>query len=116
MGVVIGEIVIVGDYLLIYQGVIFGGIGKEIGKCYFIIGINVVVGVGVKVLGNINIGNNVCIGVGFIVLCYVFFDCIVVGIFGRVVLKFSEWIEVFDYGKFLDIEVIVICVLVEKIQ
>lgn len=64
MGVVIGETAIVGDYCLIYQGVTLGGTGKESGKRHPTLGENVVVGGGAKVLGNIEIGNNVRIGPG----------------------------------------------------
>lgn len=79
-------------------------------------GENVVVGVGVKVFGNINIGSNVCIGVSFVVLRDVFFDCIVVGIFGRVVYCFGVKVNFLEYGSLFDFEVIVICVLLNKID
>ena len=64
MGVVIGETAIIGNYALIYQGVTLGGTGKEIGKRHPTLGENVVVGAGAKVLGNIEIGDNVRIGAG----------------------------------------------------
>lgn len=47
---------------------IFGGIGKERGKRYLDIGDNVLIVVGVKVLGNIKINLNVNIGVNLVVL------------------------------------------------
>ena len=58
MGVVIGETTIVGDDVLLYQGVTLGGTGLEKGKRHPSIGNNVVVGAGAKVLGNIMIGDN----------------------------------------------------------
>ena len=64
MGVVIGETAILGDFCLIYQGVTLGGTGKESGKRHPTLGENVVVGAGAKVLGNIQLGNNVRIGAG----------------------------------------------------
>ena len=45
MGVVIGETAIVGDNVLLYQGVTLGGTGKECGKRHPTLGNNVVVGV-----------------------------------------------------------------------
>lgn len=75
MGVVIGETAIVGDYCLIYQGVTLGGTGKQSGKRHPTLANNVVVGAGAKVLGNIQIGENVRIGAGSVVLRDVPSDC-----------------------------------------
>ncbi len=85
MGVVIGETAIVGDDVLIYQGVTLGGTGKEHGKRHPTIGNNVVVGSGAKVLGNIVIGSNSRIGAGSVVIDDVPENSTVVGIPGRVV-------------------------------
>lgn len=74
-------------------------------------GENVVVGGGVKIFGNINIGSNVCIGVSFVVLKDVFFNCIVVGILGRVVDCFGVKVNFLEYGSLFDFEVKVMCVL-----
>ena len=59
MGVVIGETAEIGDDVLIYHGVTLGGTGKDTGKRHPTVGNNVVIGCGAKVLGPINIGNNV---------------------------------------------------------
>lgn len=67
-GVVIGETAIIGDNVIVYQGVTLGGTGKENGKRHPNIGNNVMIGSGAKVLGNINIGDDVKIGAGAIVL------------------------------------------------
>ena len=67
-GVVIGETAIVGDNCTIYQGVTLGGTGKESGKRHPTIGNNVFIGSGAKILGNINIGDNVKIGANSVVL------------------------------------------------
>lgn len=64
-----------------------GGIGKEKGKCYFIIGNNVLIGVGVKVLGLFKVGDNIKIGVNVVVFWEVEENLIVVGVLGRVVRK-----------------------------
>lgn len=87
MGVVIGETAIVGDYCLIYQNVTLGGTGKQSGKRHPTLGKNVVVGAGAKVLGNINLGDQVRVGAGSIVLRDVPEDCTVVGVPGRIVSR-----------------------------
>ncbi|NTU88969.1 MAG: serine O-acetyltransferase, partial [Actinobacteria bacterium] len=58
MGVVIGETTIIGDDVVLYQGVTLGGTGKETGKRHPTIEDGAVVGVGASVLGNITIGKN----------------------------------------------------------
>jgi serine O-acetyltransferase len=86
MGVVIGETTIIGDNVLIYQGVTLGGTGKETGKRHPTLKNNIVVGSGAKVLGNITIGNDVRIGAGSVVITDVPDDSTVVGIPGRIVM------------------------------
>ncbi|NES05514.1 MAG: serine O-acetyltransferase [Okeania sp. SIO2F4] len=85
MGVVIGETAQVGEYVLLYQGVTLGGTGKEKGKRHPTLGKNVIVGAGAKVLGNIKIDNNVCIGANAVIIRDVSVNCTVVGVPGRVV-------------------------------
>ena len=85
MGVVIGETTIIGDDVLIYQGVTLGGTGKEHGKRHPTLGDNIVVGSGAKVLGNIEIGSNSRIGAGSVVVDSVPENSTVVGIPGRIV-------------------------------
>jgi serine O-acetyltransferase len=85
MGVVIGETAIIGDDVILYQGVTLGGTGKERGKRHPTIGSHVVVGTGAKVLGNITLGNNVKVGAGSVVVHSVPDDSTVVGIPGRIV-------------------------------
>ena len=67
-GVVIGETAVIGDDVIIYHGVTLGGTGKESGKRHPNVGDRVVIGSGAKVLGNINIGNDVKIGANAIIL------------------------------------------------
>lgn len=86
MGVVIGETTIIGDNVLVYQGVTLGGTGKETGKRHPTLKNDIVVGSGAKVLGNITVGNNVRIGAGSVVIEDVPDDSTVVGIPGRVVM------------------------------
>ena len=85
MGVVIGETTIIGDDVLIYQGVTLGGTGNEHGKRHPTLGDNIVVGSGAKVLGNIEIGSNSRIGAGSVVVDSVPENSTVVGIPGRIV-------------------------------
>ncbi|NEQ43142.1 MAG: serine O-acetyltransferase [Leptolyngbya sp. SIOISBB] len=85
MGVVIGETAIVGDNVLIYQGVTLGGTGKELGKRHPTVGNHVVIGAGAKVLGNIHIGDAARVGAGSIVLTAVPANCTAVGVPNRIV-------------------------------
>jgi len=84
MGVVVGETSIIGDNVLLYQGVTLGGTGKETGKRHPTIGNNVVVGAGAKILGNITIGDNSYIGANAVVIKDVPPNSTVVGIPGRI--------------------------------
>lgn len=85
MGVVIGATTIIGDDVLIYQGVTLGGTGNEHGKRHPTLGNNIVVGSGAKILGNIEIGSNSRIGAGSVVVDSVPENSTVVGIPGRIV-------------------------------
>lgn len=68
MGVVIGETVIIGNDVLIYQQVTLGGVSTSKGKRHPTIEDNVVIGTGAKVLGNITIGSNSKIGANSVVV------------------------------------------------
>jgi serine O-acetyltransferase len=85
MGVVIGETTEIGEDCTLYQGVTLGGTGKERGKRHPTVGNEVIVSVGAKVLGAIEIGDRVKIGAGSVVLRSVPPNCTVVGVPGRVV-------------------------------
>nr|WP_013323676.1 serine O-acetyltransferase [Gloeothece verrucosa]ADN15607.1 serine O-acetyltransferase [Gloeothece verrucosa PCC 7822] len=114
MGVVIGETAIVGDYCLIYQNVTLGGTGKETGKRHPTLGNHVIVGTGAKVLGNIEIGSQVRIGAGSIVLRNVPSDCTVVGIPGRIISRKEH--APLEHGKLPDVEASVIRSLLDRIE
>ncbi|BAY45777.1 serine acetyltransferase [Scytonema sp. HK-05] len=116
MGVVIGETAIVGDYSLIYQGVTLGGTGKECGKRHPTLGENVVVGAGAKVLGNIEICNNVRIGAGSVVLRDVPPDCTVVGVPGRIIYRAGVRVNPLEHGSLPDAEAQVIRALVDRLE
>lgn len=87
MGVVIGETCTIGNNVTIYQGVTLGGTGKERGKRHPDIGDNVLIAAGAKVLGNIQVGNQVNIGSNSVVLKDVPDCSTVVGIPGKIVKK-----------------------------
>ncbi len=68
MGIVIGETTIVGDDVLIYQGVVLGGTSLNKGKRHPTVEDAVVIGSGAKVLGNITLGRSSKVGAGAVVL------------------------------------------------
>ncbi len=103
MGVVIGETSVVGDNVILYQGVTLGGTGKETGKRHPTLGNNVVVGTGAKVLGNIEVGSNSYIGANAVVLRSVPENSTVVGVPGRVTKQDGKKIDnLLDHSKVLD--------------
>ncbi|MEM6503475.1 MAG: serine O-acetyltransferase [Cyanobacteria bacterium P01_C01_bin.89] len=116
MGVVIGETAILGNDCLIYQGVTLGGTGKESGKRHPTLGDGVVVGAGAKVLGNIEIGSDVRIGAGSVVLKSVPSHCTVVGVPGRVVYQSGARVSPLDHNKLPDSEARVIRALLDRIE
>ena len=87
LGVVIGETAIVGDDVLIYQGVTLGGVHLQKVKRHPTIGNHVVIGGGAKVLGDIYIGNNSKIGANSVVVHDVAANSTALGIPAKVVKK-----------------------------
>lgn len=87
MGVVIGETTIIGDDVLLYQGVTLGGTSSKKEKRHPTLCRGVVVGAGAKVLGNITLGNYSKIGAGSVVVDDVPEHATVVGIPGRIVVQ-----------------------------
>lgn len=85
MGIVIGETAEVGEDCTIYHGVTLGGTGHDTGKRHPTLGNNVLVSAGAKVLGPINIGDNVRIGANSVVLKEVEANATVVGVPGKVI-------------------------------
>ena len=103
MGVVIGETTVVGDDVLLYQGVTLGGTGKEKGKRHPNIGNNVVVGAGAKVLGNITICDNSYIGANAVVLKDVPANSTIVGVPGRITRQDGKKIDaILDHIHIVD--------------
>jgi serine O-acetyltransferase len=102
MGVVIGETCIIGDDVVLYQGVTLGGTGKEKGKRHPTIGSNVVIGSGAKVLGSFTVGDNSRIGSNAVVLQEVPINSTVVGPTGRVVKRDGVRVNRLDHGDLPD--------------
>ena len=96
-GIVIGETAIIGNEVTIYHGVTLGGTGKETGKRHPTIGNGVVIDAGAKLLGSIEIGNNVKIGANSVVLKNIPDGCTVVGTEGRIVKRPNSKSILSDY-------------------
>jgi len=86
-GVVIGETTIIGDDVLIYQGVTLGGVSLTHGKRHPTIKNNVIIGSGAKVLGNITIHENSKIGANSVVICDVQENSTAVGVPARILKR-----------------------------
>ncbi len=71
MGVVIGETAVVGDDVLLYQGVTLGGTALTTGRRHPTIGNRVHIGAGATVLGDITVGDGARIGSGAVVVQHV---------------------------------------------
>ena len=103
MGVVIGETTIIGNDVLLYQGVTLGGTGLQKGKRHPTVGNNVVIGAGAKVLGNITIGDNSYIGANAVVIKDVPPNSTVVGVPGRVTKQDGKKLDIsLDHIHVLD--------------
>ena len=103
MGVVVGETAVVGDDVLIYQGVILGGTSTEKTKRHPTVEKGVIIGAGAKVMGNITIGEYSKIGTGAVVLKDVPSNSTCVGVPGRIVKRKDQPKEVdLDHNKLPD--------------
>lgn len=85
MGVVIGETAEIGDDVLMYKGVVLGGVSLEKTKRHPTIGDGVVLGSNAIVLGPIKVESGAKIGSGSVVVKPVPAHATVVGVPGRVV-------------------------------
>lgn len=84
-GIVIGETAIIGNRILMLHAVTLGTRGFERGDRHPIIGDDVIIGAGAKILGRITIGNGARIAAGSLVLADVAPDHTVAGVPARVV-------------------------------
>jgi serine O-acetyltransferase len=87
MGVVIGETTEIGDDVLLYQGVVLGGVSLEKHKRHPTLGNKVVVGSGAILLGPIKVGDEARVGAGSVVIGDVPNGATVVGVPGRVIIE-----------------------------
>jgi len=86
MGVVIGETAQIGDDVLIYQGVVLGGVSQEKKKRHPTIDDKVVIGASSILLGPIDIGRGAKIGAGSVVVKNVPEGATAVGVPARIIL------------------------------
>jgi len=86
MGIVIGETTEIGEDVLIYQGVVLGGVSRQKAKRHPTLKNKVVVGAGAILLGPIEIGDNARVGAGSVVISNVPANSTVVGVPGRVII------------------------------
>lgn len=90
MGVVIGETAVVGNDVILYQGVTLGGTSLTLTKRHPTIEDRVVIGAGAKVLGNITIGAGSRLGANSVVIESCPPHSTVVGIPGRIIPRRVE--------------------------
>lgn len=93
MGIVIGETTVIGDDVLLYQGVTLGGTGKDKGKRHPTLGNNVMVGCGAKILGPFTVGDNARVAANAVVLSEIPPDSTAVGVPARVVRVAGERVD-----------------------
>lgn len=84
-GIVIGETAVIGNRVLMLHAVTLGTRGFERGDRHPIIGDDVIIGAGAKILGRITIGNGARVAAGSLVLADVARDHTVAGVPARVV-------------------------------
>jgi serine O-acetyltransferase len=102
MGVVIGQTSVIGDNVIIYQGVTLGGTTLEAKKRHPTIEEGVVIGAGAKILGNITVGCCSRIGSNSVVIEDVPSHSTVVGIPGKVIKRGVEHGEELCHNQIKD--------------
>lgn len=101
-GVVIGETAVVGDDVLMYQGVVLGGTSLKKEKRHPTIGNNVTIGSGAIVLGAITVGDDAKIGSGSVVVKSVPPGATVVGVPGKIVEDHRKTTVDLEHGQLPD--------------
>ncbi len=116
-GIVVGSTTIIGDDVLIYQGVTLGGVSLEKNvKRHPTIKNKAVIGSGAKVLGNISIGQNARIGSNSVVVKDVPDNCTAVGIPARVISKRAEDKSPTAHNKIPDISKEILIYLTKRLE
>lgn len=88
-GVVIGETTEIGDDVLLYQGVVLGGVSLEKEKRHPTLGNRVLIGAGTIILGPVLIGDDAKVGAGSLVIKSVPAHSVAVGVPARVGVGYS---------------------------
>lgn len=89
LGLVIGETAVVGDHVILYQGVTLGGTRLGPGKRHPTLEDRVIIGAGAKILGDIRVQSRARVGANSVVIHDVAPDTTVVGVPAQVVHKGS---------------------------
>ena len=98
-GIVVSGKSIIGKNLNISQGVTLGMANRGPNKGYPVIGDNVYIGPGAKIVGAVKIGNNVAIGANCVVTKNIPDNAVVVGVPGKIISYngTSNYVENTDY-------------------
>lgn len=95
MGVVIGETAVIGNDVLLYQGVTLGGTQYTRAKRHPTIQDGVMIGAGSVILGDIIVGTNAKVGANSVVIKEVQANTLVAGVPAKVIEKasteYQEW-------------------------
>ena len=118
MGVVIGETTEIGEDVLVYQGVVLGGVSHEKIKRHPTLKNKAVIGAGAILLGAITIGEGARVGAGSVVIKDVPDGSTVVGVPGRVMLEKASKVSgvELDHNKLSDPVVEVLQRLEKRIE
>lgn len=94
-GIIISSATIIGDYCNISQGVTIGVAGRGEKRGCPIIGNDVYIGSGAKIIGNIKIGNNVAIGANAVVTKDVPDNAVVGGVPAKIIsMEGNPWRDI----------------------
>jgi len=115
MGVVIGETVIIGNDVLIYQQVTLGGVSTSKGKRHPTIEDNVVIGTGAKILGNITIGSYSKVGANSVVVRDVPSNSTAIGIPAHVIQRGDDK-NPLNHNNIPDINKEIFAYLIKRIE
>lgn len=98
-GIVVNGKSVIGRNCNISQGVTLGQANRGKNKGFPVIGDNVYLGPGAKIVGAVRIGNNVAVGANCVVTCDVPDNAVVVGIPGKVISSggAEHYVELTDY-------------------
>lgn len=104
-GIIINPNCVIGKNLNLNQGVTLGQMNRGIKKGSPVIGDNVYIATGAKIIGSIKIGNNVAIGANCVVTKDIPNNAVVVGVPGKIISYngSKDYVNNTDYDEFLQI-------------